>query len=1051
MVSHRHNNFPRPTSSPSRKSSGNTRTGSATVTRPSPRSPPASRHSALLAKSRPARPTSSRTSSSSMPTTRYGERAGKGVTVRPGMAPVAPAGAREAPPTVMTMMAAQAATKVPHVASARLPTACPMQGTMMTAPPGQSGPRPTQPVLSGVPALGSSSTPSPSPRHTRTSCSKSKFTHETPKALSATFSTHSMLRPFQNPNGRMSFSTASWTSTPSSLVPTPSNRKNRSSLSSVTPTWKSRNLKWSRRSPPTGSGSTPTEPSKMQLTLPSTAATERYAPTGTTSTISSVVGTLPCMYASSTTTARPESLMHTFLTEESPSPLPPPRTVRRVNLPVEGRLARPAPRRSVGTITRAGAASAANATTATHASNAMEVDTPPPSAQTERVAKPELPARSATSFELAARPHIGWFTEVDDSDDAHGMTSFLPKYMRGMAWKDDQPSSYSRTARYTELDEPLPRPPTYEFQNTAVMCTIRENPDLFHNPRVIEVERFESLLNRHPNPPFVQSVMAGLREGFWPWMDTHHDTGYPETWDNSWAPPASDRERDFINSQRDVEIAKGRFSRTFGPDLLPGMYSTPILAVPKPHSDDLRLVSHQSCGPFAPNTMVDKTKTKGPRMDTMQQFIPALLRFRREHPDAELVVWKSDVAEAFRLTSVHKLAQIKQIATSNLPTRAEVSSGKSSNALQRNVDWCSTFGNCGSPRIWASVMGLVIWIATFVKLLPDIFCYVDDTYGWEFKTNLTYYPPFKKHFPTKQAKLLFLWDFLGIPHKEKKQLFGSSLPIIGFEIDPNAMTAKLPPDSKADLERWVQEFIDTPSRRRTLHEFQCLTGWINWSLNMYFLLRPALSNIYNKMSGKSQPHASIYINTAIKSDLGWFLGHLRKSNGVLFFQSLDWNPLIDADLTVYCDASLRKGMGFWIPELLLGFYSPVPGDPPADTIFFFEALCVISALRWVCTRPRAAGLNGRHLRATIFTDNQNTVNIFNSLCATPNYNPLLRTAIDDLIQFNVDLRVLHVKGEDNSVADAISRQRFSNATERAPGLSIQPFTPPREPLGASES
>ncbi|KAJ7728437.1 hypothetical protein DFH07DRAFT_969870 [Mycena maculata] len=188
---------------------------------------------------------------------------------------------------------------------------------------------------------------------------------------------------------------------------------------------------------------------------------------------------------------------------------------------------------------------------------------------------------------------------ADEEDDPQAATSFLPKYMRGMAWKHDQSVSYSRTAHYTEIDEPLPRPPAYELQNTAALRTIHENPDLFHNSRVIKDDRLESLLTRHPNPSFVQSVLAGLRDGFWPWMNTHHDDGYPETWDNSWAPPASVRERDFINSQRDIEVEKGRFSHTFGPDLLLGMYSTPILAVPKPHSDDLRLVSHQSCGPFA--------------------------------------------------------------------------------------------------------------------------------------------------------------------------------------------------------------------------------------------------------------------------------------------------------------------------------------------------------------------------------------------------------------------------------------------------------------------
>jgi hypothetical protein len=343
-------------------------------------------------------------------------------------------------------------------------------------------------------------------------------------------------------------------------------------------------------------------------------------------------------------------------------------------------------------------------------------------------------------------------------------------------------------------------------------------------------------------------------------------------------------------------------------------------------------------------------------------------------------------------------------------------------------------------------MGLVIWVALFVKFIADIFVYVDDTYGFELKSNMTFYPPYNKFIPTKQAQVLFLWDFLLIRHKEKKQLHGDSLPLIGFELDPNAMTVKLPPQSKADLEKWVHEFINSPSRRRTLHEFQCLTGWINWSFNMYFLLRPALSNVYDKMAGKSQQNASIYVNAAIKSDLSWFLDHLKKSDGILLFAALDWNPHTEADATIYCDASLRLGMGFWIPELLLGFYSPVPGDPPADTIFFFEALCVVAALHWICLRPHTAPWRRR---VTIFTDNQNTVNIFSSLCATPNYNMLLRTAVDDLIAHNVDVRVLHVKGEDNYVADAISRQRFSDAIARAPGLTIQNFTPPRERLGAA--
>lgn len=98
---------------------------------------------------------------------------------------------------------------------------------------------------------------------------------------------------------------------------------------------------------------------------------------------------------------------------------------------------------------------------------------------------------------------------------------------------------------------------------------------------------------------------SSRREGFWPWMDMRHGDGYPLTSDDVFVPPASDCEQSFIRSQWDVEVKKGRFSPTFGPELLPGMYSTPVIAVPKPHSNDLHLVSHQSYGEFAQNSMVD--------------------------------------------------------------------------------------------------------------------------------------------------------------------------------------------------------------------------------------------------------------------------------------------------------------------------------------------------------------------------------------------------------------------------------------------------------------
>jgi len=57
---------------------------------------------------------------------------------------------------------------------------------------------------------------------------------------------------------------------------------------------------------------------------------------------------------------------------------------------------------------------------------------------------------------------------------------------------------------------------------------------------------------------------------------------------------------------------------------------------------------------------------------------------------------------------------------------------------------------------------------------------------------------------------------------------------------------------------------------------------------------------------------------------------------------------------------------------------------------------------------------------TIYTDNLNTVQIFNSLACLPDYNQILRRAIDIVLTHDIDLRILHVPGEQNTVADALS-------------------------------
>ena len=80
----------------------------------------------------------------------------------------------------------------------------------------------------------------------------------------------------------------------------------------------------------------------------------------------------------------------------------------------------------------------------------------------------------------------------------------------------------SRTVHRTEYAEPLPSPSASEYSNLEALNTIHSHPELFQITTPINIDHFEPLLSSHSNQPFVKSVCRGLREGFWPFANTHY-------------------------------------------------------------------------------------------------------------------------------------------------------------------------------------------------------------------------------------------------------------------------------------------------------------------------------------------------------------------------------------------------------------------------------------------------------------------------------------------------------------------------------------------------
>ncbi|KAF8557530.1 hypothetical protein OG21DRAFT_1406960, partial [Imleria badia] len=274
--------------------------------------------------------------------------------------------------------------------------------------------------------------------------------------------------------------------------------------------------------------------------------------------------------------------------------------------------------------------------------------------------------------------------------------------------------------------------------------------------------------------------------------------------------------------------------------------------------------------------------------------------------------------------------------------------------------------------------------------------YVDDSYSFERADNLKFYAPYNKSFPAKQTDLLILWDEIGLPHDEPKQpeVFSVSLApspaVIGFIVDPNAMSVLFPEAKRAELLEHIRTFA-VVGKRWPLREFLRIAGWCNWAFNVLFLLPPGLSALYEKVADKSNLFAGVSVNTSIARDLAWIAGHIEHLPGIRLLNAHAWKPSNDDVTVVFVDAASSGGLGIFFPSLDLGFQCRVSELPAsADMhINYLELLAVASAIH-IC-----ALMDDTPHRLAVFSDSLSsfTVDVFSSLRAQPPFN-----SVDDVLR-----------------------------------------------------
>ena len=580
-------------------------------------------------------------------------------------------------------------------------------------------------------------------------------------------------------------------------------------------------------------------------------------------------------------------------------------------------------------------------------------------------------------------------------------------------------------ATYTETAAAVPGVPLAELENEAITNTIRQHPELFKIVTPLKADKLEGLLQSHPNRELIDSLVHGIRDGFWPYADTVSLEGQGGVVKHSHLFDATTL--DFLRTQRDVEMSLGRYSQSFGRKLLPGMICQPIFAVPKPGTQNLRLINDHSAGDKSLNSLIP-TEGGFVKLDTLLDLganIRAQMAARGG--DAPCYLFKSDVSQAYRRLPMNIRWQARQAT--------EIDG-------EYHVDRNAVFGNRASGRIWCLLLDCILWAAIHDRGLTDLLAYVDDVYSYDYNPTLQFYAPYGRYMPDKQAELLRLWDEIGLPHEDHKQVFGRALGIIGLTVDLNSMTISLSGDRRAELIRTVREFVDPARRQIPLREWLRMLGYVNWSLNVFPMLKPALNSSWDKVRGKTQMSSPIWINRDVLADLSWFADTVEKLSGVFVLGAESWGAA-EADLSIWCDAS-DISLGFYCPAEEVAFVHERDDDPSMaqSLITFFESLCVLSAIQWASLRQPPPK------RLAVHTDSLNSVQFFNSFRARDKYAILIKAAAETLILSNIDLRVFHVSGKNNVVADLLSRRLYAEARSTTPSLKIHHFQPPRDVMGA---
>jgi hypothetical protein len=232
---------------------------------------------------------------------------------------------------------------------------------------------------------------------------------------------------------------------------------------------------------------------------------------------------------------------------------------------------------------------------------------------------------------------------------------------------------------------------------------------------------------------------------------------------------------------------------------------------------------------------------------------------------------------------------------------------------------------------------------------------------------------------------------------------------VGVELDVQNNRLSLNKEKKGKLIELIK--IHRDSKRLSKKQLQKLAGKLSWAAHVIPWGRLHLRRIFDVLKLLCSDNHKCF-STAVSSDLEWWIQRLSEAN--YCEQLWDSRPII----TLQCDASSLAGGAFCSNDW---FYTSWAADYPALAnchINIKELAIVVEAIeRW------SDVVRGH--RILVYTDNMATRGILNKATSpSPQAVMLLRKLTDLAMQFDFSVRAYHIRGNENTLPDIISRLEY---------------------------